>query len=371
MKIIILGRGNAGCLSAIHFAHFRHFTNKKVEIELVYDSKIKPVPTGQGTTLDFPVSLFHCFKSSFYQSFPFTFKTGIMYENWSKKNKKMLHAFPLGKYGLHFNPKEFQDYVCNNLKINFTEKDENIKDYNSLDADYIIDCRGTPKSLKEYNTLINPLNCALLAELPKKENDVKWTRCIATKDGWCFYIPLPTKTSVGYLYNDKISSLKQVKNNFNKLFKIDKINHIFPFKQYVAKNPIIDNRVLLNGNRLFFLEPLEATAMATYLWTAKCHYSYMFEDWSKEQTENSIKEYINKIQNFILYHYSNYSLYKTNFWKHAKTLWDNTKTTNLDQELNQVKNMSNLEYQKTFSSTYEFAQWHQTSIKQWHDQIHT
>ena len=31
MKIIILGRGNAGCLSAMHFAHFRHFTNQKVD----------------------------------------------------------------------------------------------------------------------------------------------------------------------------------------------------------------------------------------------------------------------------------------------------------------------------------------------------
>ena len=51
MKIVIIGRGNAGCISATHFAHYRNFIDTKVEIELIYDSSIPPVPTGQGTTL--------------------------------------------------------------------------------------------------------------------------------------------------------------------------------------------------------------------------------------------------------------------------------------------------------------------------------
>lgn len=369
MKIIILGRGNAGCLSAMHFAHFRHFTNQKVEIQLIYDSKIKPVPTGQGTTLDFPLSLYHSFGSNYYSSLPFTFKTGIMYENWSKKNKKLFHQFPLGKYGLHFNPEDFQNYVCKNLKINFIVKDENIKDYNSLDGDYIIDCRGKPKNFKNYDKLINPLNCALLAELPKKQNDVKWTRCVATPDGWCFYIPLPAKTSVGYLYNNKITSEKKAKSNFKKLFGVKKINHVFPFKQYLAKSPIIDKRVLLNGNKLFFLEPLEATAMGAYLETAKYHYSYIFENLSQDKTEAGIKEHIYKVQNFILYHYSNYSIYKNKFWRHSKNLWEKTNTKSLDNEIEEAKKMSEVDYEKTYSSFYEYGQWHKTSIKQWFDNI--
>jgi len=367
MKLIILGRGNAGCLSAIHFSHFRNFTNKKVEIELIYDSKIKPVPTGQGTTVPFPISLFHSFGSSYVNSLPFTLKSGIMYENWNPKNKKLFHGFPLGRYGLHFNPEDFQNYVCSNLKINFSEKDENIINYENLDADFIIDCRGTPKTFENYDELINPLNCALLAELPKKENDVKYTRCVATPDGWCFYIPLPTKTSVGYLYNNKITTLNKATNNFKKLFKVKKINHIFPFSQYISKNPIVDKRVLLNGNKLFFLEPLEATAMGTYLWTARCHYSYIFENWTTKQTEEQIKDYIFKIQNFILYHYSSYSIYKNKFWKYAKNLWDITETDTLDKELNTIKKFTNEEYEKTRSSDYQYAQWHQTSIRQWYE----
>ena len=369
MKIIILGRGNAGCISAMHFSHFTKSLNTKVEIELIYDSKIKPVPTGQGTTLDFPISLSYCFGSNYFNAFPITQKTGIMYENWSKKHKNIFHPFPLGRYALHFSPDQFQDYVCNNLKIDFTERDKNIKTYDSLDADYIIDCRGTPKNFDQYENLINPLNCALLSDLPKKENDVKWTRAIATPDGWCFYIPLPTKTSIGYIFNKKITSIAKATKNFKQLFKINKVNHVFPFHQYMAKEPIIDRRVLLNGNRLFFLEPLEATAMGTYLWTSKCYYSYIFENHSKERTEELIKDYIDKIQNFILYHYSNYSLYKNKFWKHAKKLYNKTPTQILDKELKIIKGMSDVDLHRTFDRNNEFALWPPFSIKQWHDKV--
>ena len=42
MKISIIGRGNAGCISAMFFSHHRNIVNTKVEIELLYDSKIPP-----------------------------------------------------------------------------------------------------------------------------------------------------------------------------------------------------------------------------------------------------------------------------------------------------------------------------------------
>jgi hypothetical protein len=346
VKLIVLGRGNAGCISAMHFGYFRKFLNTKVEIELIYDSKIKPVPTGQGTTLQFPDWLFKNFFSNYLHSFPTTLKTGIMYENWGKKNKKIFHPFPLGRYAIHFNPEDFQNYVCKNLNIDFTEKDENIKNYNSLDADYIIDCRGTPESLKEYNTLINPLNCALLADLPKKENDVLWTGTTATPDGWCFYIPLPKKTSIGYLFNNKITSVKKAKANFKKLFGVEKINHVFPFNQYVAKEPIIEDRVLLNGNKLFFLEPLEATAMGSYVKVSQFYYNYI-----------------------ILYHYSNGSIYDTNFWKKAGDLWKNTETLMLDKELKITKGMSSEDMERSLNSEKEFGLWPPFSIKQWQDRV--
>jgi hypothetical protein len=365
MKITIIGRGNAGCISAMHFAHFRNTTNKKVEIELIYDSTIPPVPTGQGTTVDFPDLLFRTFFTDYINKFPTTIKNGIMYENFGSKNKKIFHPFALGRYALHFEPKSFQDYVCNNLNIDFNETDENIKDYDEIDSDYIIDCRGTPKELDGYEKLVNPLNCSLLSSLPKKENDVEYTRSIAHKNGWCFYIPLPDKTSLGYLFNDTITSVDEAIEDFKKEFKVQKINKVFPFKQYVLKEPIINERVMVNGNKLFFLEPLEATAMGCYIKASRFYFDYIFNGVDKKLTKLKVKDYVYKLQNFILWHYATGSVYDTIFWKHAKSLWENHDKTELERIIKIIKTMSNDDIAKNLNSDHSYGQWVEWNFKNW------
>jgi len=351
-KITILGRGNAGCMSAMHFNFY-----SDLEIEMRYDSKIAPVPTGQGTTLDFPEALFRNFQSNYLNNFPHTMKTGIMYENFSSNS--IFHPFSIGRYALHFEPKQFQDFVCNNLKINFKEIDENVEDYESIDSDYIIDCRGTPSNLDNYIELVNPLNCALLATLPKKEKDVFYTRSIAHKHGWCFYIPLPDKVSLGYLFNDNITSLKEAETDFKNTFHVEKINKIFPFKQYVAKEPIIKDRIFLNGNKLFFLEPLEATAMATYAQSNRYYFDYMFNKCPKIKTINFIHDYVKKLQDFILWHYANGSIYDSDFWSYGKRLWKNHNKENFEKTIHQISKKSFLEEDSMY------AQWHGYSFKNW------
>lgn len=369
MKITILGRGNAGCISAMHFAHFRKQINTKIDIELIYDSNILPVPTGQGTTLDFPEKLFQNFGSSYLSDFPYTMKTGIMYENFGKVNKKIYHNFPIGSYALHFEPKQFQDYVCNNLKVNFKETDENIKDLNTIDSDYIIDCRGTPKNLDGYDKLHNPLNTALLSTLPKKENDVLWTRSIAHKNGWCFYIPLPEKTSLGYLFNRDITPIKEAQKDFKKTFGVEDVSKVFRFSQYVAKEAIVDNRVLLNGNKLFFLEPLEATAMGMYIQTNKFYYDYIFNGTSQYQTNLNIKDHVTKVQNFILWHYANGSTYNSKFWKHAQKVWEENKDIDFIKILKVIKGMTKEDVEKSIHTNFKYAQWQEWNLKLWQDQI--
>jgi len=367
MKITILGRGNAGCISAMHFAYYRKFIDTKVEIDLIYDSNIPPVPTGQGTTLDFPPKLFENFGSNILDIFPHTIKCGIMYENWNKKNKKFFHPFPVGNYSLHIEPKAFQDYVCNNLKINFKQKNENIKNYSEIDSDYIIDCRGKPDNLKEYTKLVNPLNCALLAELPPKKNDVKWTKATAHEHGWCFYIPLPTKTSLGYIFNSNITSVEEATKNFKKKFKIKKVNKVFPFNQYIAKEPIIDKRILLNGNKLFFLEPLEATAMGSYNFTVKCYYDYIFNGANVMTTKLKIIDYVTKIQNFILWQYKSNTFYKNKFWKHASDLYDKHDTEDIEKILTIVKDMSKDNTRKSVLDNNFYGQWQKWNFKIFYD----
>ena len=111
--------------------------------------------------------------------------------------------------------------------------------------------------------------------------------------------------------------IKEHKENINALLSTNQ----FEFKQYVAKTPIIDNRIILGGNRLFFLEPLEATAIAAYLKWARFTWDWIIEKKvTPEFITNEFHTYINQIQNFILWHYSYGSKYNTPFWKAAKKL---------------------------------------------------
>ena len=53
MKIVIVGGGNAGCMTALHFGWYTR-TEKNIEVELIYDPKIPPEPVGSATLLEFP-----------------------------------------------------------------------------------------------------------------------------------------------------------------------------------------------------------------------------------------------------------------------------------------------------------------------------
>lgn len=370
MKLAIIGRGNAGCISALHFAFYRNVLNTSLEIELIFDSKIPPVPTGIGTNLSFPQLVWqqHPF-ITYLTKFPSTLKMGIMYENWGKKNKEIFHPFQLGQYALHFDPKDFQDFVCENLKINFKERDENITSYSEIDADYIVDCRGKVNDLENYTKLINPLNCSLLGSLPKKENDVKWTRTIATPDGWCFYIPLPNKTALGYIFNTDITSVEEATENFKNLFKVKKIDRVYPFDQYLAKEMIVEDRICLNGNRLFFLEPLEATAMHTYLNACKYFWDYIFNEHSKMATQKKIDDYVYNVQDFVLWHYGNGSVYNTKFWEYAKELHDAHLPESFKKYVRTVKGMTENDIRKSLDDEVNpfFAQWKKWSFKIWYE----
>ena len=53
MKISIVGGGNAGCITALHYAFYTQDIDN-LEIELIYNPDIPPEPVAQGTLLDVP-----------------------------------------------------------------------------------------------------------------------------------------------------------------------------------------------------------------------------------------------------------------------------------------------------------------------------
>ena len=109
------------------------------------------------------------------------------------------------------------------------------------------------------------------------------------------------------------------RKNFKKQFGI-KSGLKIDFDNYVAKNIFSGQRTVLNGNRLFFLEPLEATSTDTYATVCNTILVGMMEGYSHEDLNIGIKEFIKQIETFILWHYQFGSNYDSDFWDYAKSL---------------------------------------------------
>ena len=154
-RIAIIGAGNAGCITALHF----YFHGRdRFEIELYHSPEKHPIErVGQGTTLPPATLIASLFSSNWYDNdIGATFKSGILYEGWGKVNDKVFHEFPADSMAMHYCPWEMQKYALDSGFFKVVE--DNILDVNQVDADYVFDCRGKPDDYSDYDELINPTN---------------------------------------------------------------------------------------------------------------------------------------------------------------------------------------------------------------------
>ena len=88
-KIAIVGAGNAGCITALHF--YKHLRDsgdlEKFEITMYHSPDNHPIEkVGQGTTLTIPQLIADTLNMNWHNNpIGATFKSGILYEGWGKK----------------------------------------------------------------------------------------------------------------------------------------------------------------------------------------------------------------------------------------------------------------------------------------------
>jgi len=388
MKIVIIGGGNGGAWTALYYGYYTR-NNKDIEVELIYDPEIDSFPVGQGTILGSPQLLSDaCGIDWYHNEIRATPKFGVVYENFSKKN--IFHGFDFQSVAMQVDPKYLQKYILNSGL--FTVKEGNVTDLDTVDADVIFDCRGNTKTDDvEYESLYCPVNSVLLAISTMHDSTQNWTRSVATPDGWTFVIPNTTETtSYGYLYNSDITPLETAQTNFSELFGKEFPNEIktvnLPFESYMAKEPLrIDSngrKIILNGNRLAFLEPMEATAIALYLDVAQFTFDWVIgrddhlsqkaklslDIFRMEEAAFSIKKRMHEIHTFILWHYTKGSVYDTVFWRAARaetTAIFEQPNENFQQIFNFVMSVDCIDCRE---SSLSYGQWPVHSIKQWYDE---
>tara|TARA_B100001079_G_scaffold270220_1_gene284071 strand:+ start:977 stop:2149 length:1173 start_codon:yes stop_codon:yes gene_type:complete len=385
MKIVIIGAGNGGVWTALNYAYHSRKA-EEIEIELIHDPEIDSFPVGQALFPGQSALLYAACDISWYSNeVRATPKLGILYENWSKGTPNLYHEFPFDQIAMQADPKYLQRYILNSGL--FVVKEGNVTDLDTVDADVIFDCRGNiGKDNIEYESLYSPVNSVLLAVGPPPEKPQLWSRHVATPNGWTFVIPNTTETlSYGYLYNSNITSIEEAKINFREVFPEAKGSYSqhfehrdeiinLPFESYIAKNPIrIDSngrKIILNGNRLAFLEPMESTAIGFY------HAVAIFAlDWirGKDNVDAAlvvanIKKMIHEIHTFTSWHYTKGSVYDTPFWRSAQ-VQTSAMFEQPDELFQNIVDLAKITDYVDVDITFKgrYGLWPAASIKRWYD----
>ena len=333
MKIAVLGVGTAGITS---LCHLLGWLPKDVEITSIYDPSIKILGIGESSTPDMPLNLYlgaHFSLLNDADELDATIKLGGTYKNWRKEPFNAVMEPP--SYAIHFNNFKLKEFCFsrfekiwgNKFKVvegrvtslkNIGNLAEVAVDNVNYYYDYVIDCRGYPEDFSEYKVLDGmPVNHALINIIPEPGT---WQTTVnqATKNGWMFGLPLKTRQGWGYLFNDNITTREEAVADIEEIFGKKDLNlREFTFTNYHAKQ-FFDGRILKNGNRALFFEPMEATSGFFYETVMRYFFDYIHNNLSLDQVNADLLGAAEDIENFIHYVYHGGSTFDSKFWSITK-----------------------------------------------------
>jgi tryptophan halogenase len=365
-KIAIIGRGTAGVLATAHFSRWA----SDCEVELYYDENIKPQPVGEGSTLEFPVSLAQTlgFTYNDLHNVDGTFKSGIKKTGWGS-GINFVHDFDAPNVSYHFNAGKLQNYIVDKLKDTVKVINKNVT-HDTVDADFVLDCSGKPQDysdsiMSEYIAVnaVHVTQCYW--DMPK----FNYTLALARPYGWVFGIPLQNRCSIGYMYNHNINTLEEVKEDVKNVFAEYNLTpsqdtNSFHFKNYYKKNNFA-GRVAFNGNASFFLEPLEATSIGFMEFICRNAFDVWFQGKDVGMANTGYLDYVQSTENMIMLHYYAGSVYDTPFWDYAKLRGAN----NIEQAIKnkpaftQIIEASKIDFRDTLRIPGTYGQWSTSSYK--------
>lgn len=333
IKLGIIGLGSAGIQSLCHFLSYLPYGS---EVYSIYDPNIKILGIGESTNPSFTTALelgtdFRIIEDMKYLDA--TYKLGTYYIDW--RSEEFLNPLLSGSLAIHFNNFKLKDFAIPRLKKKWLDKfkivEGNVEkisqNLNSvsvsisgrlLDFDYIIDCRGFPDDYSEYHVIKDaPVNRAFVHNSEGEVKSWNYTSHRATKDGWMFEIPLSSRFSRGYLFNDSITKPEIARKNFSDLIGLDesRLDNIeYKFKSFYSKN-LVNGRIIKNGNRSVFFEPMFANSLWLYDQVNRIAWDIIQEKVSENIANDYFITCCKTVEDMINFHYHGGSTHSTDFWK--------------------------------------------------------
>jgi len=333
--MLVIGAGSGGVLTV---GQMLSGLDSNWEVHSVYDPKIPILGVGEATSTVTPHSLF---KSTDFilardaHHLDSTIKLSVKYSNWRKHD---FHSWILPQgYALHFDNTRLRDFAFTRFRERypnkFVEHLGNVEYFKNIENgvevsingkikkyDYIIDCSGFPKDYKGYTMIDLPLNSAVVTPI-HKPGDWNYTHHWAHKNGWMFGIPLQSRQGWGYMYNNDITSKDDAILDMCDILKLDpeKANfREYSFSPYYIIDKLIDGRILKNGNRFMFFEPMEAMSMEYYT-ALNLRYLMMIRGtMTKQALLGYTRDDVESLIMFYRFIYHGGSTYDTEFWRITK-----------------------------------------------------
>jgi hypothetical protein len=330
MKVGILGTGTAGIQT---MAYFMSVMPDDVEIYSIYDPKHPILGIGESTTTFLPQVLWQGLGLTMLdniENLDATSKHGVLYKNWREDDfyTSILPPF----HGMHFNNFRLPEVAIAAAKTkhgydtiegevtDISQTEDRV--YVTIDGvvnefHYIVDCRGYPTDYTDYEICdYLPVNHCLVHTVDKP-GDWNFTYHQATKNGWMFGIPLRTRQGWGYLYNDTITTKDEALQDIAEIFQEEPNTREFAFKNYYAKN-IFNGRIIKNGNRALFFEPLEALSGTFYEAVAVETAKVILDNKDPNDSNSMLRDIAETYAAFICMVYHGGSTFDTPFWKETK-----------------------------------------------------
>lgn len=335
-RIGIIGAGSGGLVSS---GYLCTTLDNTWDVVLIHDPKLDSLGIGESTNGNFVKVLEEAMGFTFeagMTDLDATKKFGTKFINW--REEPFISPLIQGTAAVHFNTRKFKEYTLKKLPEMWPEKfkvlEGNVNDIqqNSNHAvvtvnndqhvfDYVIDCRGFPKNFDDYTfsncTLVN--HC-LVYDNPKF-NPVEYTEHHATQHGWMFGVPLQTRCSYGYLFNDNLTSKEDALADFAKLMKVPKSKldiREYEFKPYFAKK-FLTGRILKNGNNALFFEPISATSIYMYIQICETFLKMLVGEYTELDVNQSIRNDLEDLETVIRWYYHNGSIHNSEFWQKAQS----------------------------------------------------
>jgi hypothetical protein len=330
-KLAIIGAGSAGLQSLCHYVYW---LPKDWEITVIHDPQIPALAIGESTNVGFINIITRAldFQIEDMGQIDATHKFGTLFKGWREKD-----FMPVLIHALHFNTFKFKDYVLPRIKKLWGDKVvevqgrvneiHNLPDRVDLDIngeissfDYVINSMGFPKDFTNYTMYPDYMaNHCLVHNVQGDYSQVGNTGHLATEDGWMFEVPLATRMSYGYVFNNKITPVETAKENFSKTIgvPVDQLENIeFKFTSY-HNNEVLKGRVMQNGNQAYFFEPMFGNSLMTYHAVDGIFLNFLMGRNTVEQVNQRAVTEFKKIRDTLYYKYHGGSNHDTPFWKNA------------------------------------------------------